>query len=439
MRTTAPLAVPSVVLVTLLATCSSGDGQTLTGDARGIGFGNIDFVGQLLSGAPETTSRSVVVPLGIVQTAVQWARVRPSSGEFDLATLVQLASAPTHVVLGPPSSDGGARFLADVRQGTVAGDLTAYRGFSPVQRLSRAGVYAPRFGRAFALRPPSFLSHQLQLGGGPYLVGSVDAQIDPRFEQAIGGASAARAAALTLGGQARGEAAIQVSAGYSVQIPIERWGGEVYVGANYSHLRGLRLELADLAMQIDTDTEGLVAAATTVVPLAIQRRRSSSGIGRTADISASAVFGAWRGGVRVDGLGNGMTWRSVTDRRYEMTHLRGAQALSPGTERPAADIRLRVPTQLRAHGAYVGTRWSAVGELERGVARSTTTALGVERSFRRAQVRAAGRLANGAVLPSAGVSVRFGKVWCDVAATVASSSVEQRRHVILASSIRLTR
>lgn len=415
--------------------------QSVSGDAREIGLGGVDYAAEVFGEDPKgPRSNGIVLPLGLLQATGQWKKFKPSSSQFDPALLYEYAAVPTHLVIGRDPQPGRAQFLADIRDANLNPDLNVYRGFRPVAALSGSGLLAPRFGKTFSLPWSSRVRHQVFAGGGPYLSIESDVLFDQRLVSMFGASSATyvRSSALEIGNTSTGQAAAQITAGYRAQIPHALKNGLLTVEANYNHLQGFRFESADVNLRLDTDARGFVSTdPTRGAPLAIDRRSSSSGRGRSMDVAFAALFDRWRFSARADGIGNQITWHDMTRREHEKSRLSGGLAtFATRTLAPLPDFTYSLPTQYRMQAAYLSGGWGAIAELEHGLLRRVVTSAGVERRFNRLQLRGGARFLDRIVLPSAGVSLRLGGAWLDVGAALTTANIERQRNVIIASSIR---
>lgn len=347
---------------------------------------------------------------------------------------------PTHLVIGRNPSAPRARFIADIRDANLNPDLNTYRGFNPAATLTSAGLLMPRFGHHFAIRPSGNVRQDVYVGGGPYLSIQNDLQFDQRLVSLLGATAATyvTGSSLEIGNGATGQVAAQITGGYRLRLPLQGGLGSLRLEASYNHLQGLRYESIDLNLRLDTNARGFVALdPSRGAPLAIDRRSSTSGRGRSADLAIAAIYPRWRVTLRADGLGNQMTWRTVTHRAYEKSQLTGGlHTFSTRVHEPMADIDYRLPTQYRGQAAYIAGQWAAIAEFSRGLQRNAAS-MGLERRFKGLQVRGGGRYVDRIVLPSAGVSLRAGRTWFDIGAAMTTANIERQRNVIIASSVRL--
>lgn len=427
-------------VISVAAASATATAQTVSGDAREIGLGSVDYAAEIFgdsAGAP--SSMRFVLPFGLIQAASNWQKFKPSASAFDPSLALEYAAVPTHIVIGRNPSAPRSRFIADIRDANLNPDLNIYRGFQPAATLTGAGLIAPRFGRHFAIRPSSRFRQEIYAGAGPYLTVRSDLQFDQRLVSLLGASATTYVigSALEIGNDSVGQIAAQFTGGYRAQLPLRASAGQLRLEANYNHLQGFRYEDVDLNLRLDTNAGGLVALdARRGAPLAIGRQSSSGGWGRSIDIGASAIFTRWRVSLRADGLANEITWRNVTRRAYEKSRLTGGiSSFSRTLQESAPDIRYSLPHQYRVQSAYLAARWGVIGEIEHGLQRTVVSA-GIERRYGALQVRGGGRHLDRVVLPSAGVSVRAGRAWLDVGAALTTANIERQRNVIIASSLR---
>jgi hypothetical protein len=426
----------------LIAVSAPASAQTMSGDAREVGLAGFSNASHLFKDAG-TQEMQFVIPLGLLQAIGSRNVLRPGSGEFDPTLALEHAAVPTHYVIGRQSSPARARFIADIRQAGLHPDLSTYRGFKPAATLDGAGLLAPSWGRAFAVRArPDGFTHKVYVGAGPYLSLQTSALFDQRLVNILGASSAEYSpnSTLEIGNQSTGQAAVQITGGYRGQLAINGNGvrlGYLELQADYNHLQGFRYEDVDLNLRLDTNGDGLVALdPSRGAPLAIDRRFSSRGAGFAVDLATTAVFNRWRFSVRADGVGNRIDWKNVTHREYELARLTGGttRVTAVRTEE-AADVRQHLPVATRVQGAYVGDAWKGLVEVQRGF-QGTTAAAALQRQFSAIELRGGARLVDRVVLPAAGVSVRAGRAWLDFGAAISTANIERERNVVVATSIR---
>jgi len=401
----------------------------------------VDYAGRILADSAGPPSPGFVVPLGLLQLLKDREALRVGSGRFDPSLVLEYSAVPTHWVIGRQPSPPRARFIDDIRGARLSPDLNVYRGFKPAATLEGGGRLSPAFGKTFTVGRTPRITHQAFAGAGPYLTIETTGLFDERLVSLLGASSAAYLpdSSLRVGNQSTGQAAAQFTGGYRAQIAVGPPSGtsRVELFADYNYLRGFRYEDVDIDLRIVTDASGLVAFdSPDHSALAIDRMTSTFGTGFSVDLAATAVFDRWRVAVRADGVGNHLDWRQAWHRQYEMARLGGgADSLRTIELGPAGDVRVEVPVELRLQGAYRDAGWGAVAELENGF-QGTTASAGLERRFSSVELRGGTRLVHGVVLPSAGISVRAGRVWVDVGASVTMANIEQERNIIAATSLR---
>lgn len=417
--------------------------QNMTGDAREVGLGGVDYASRIFSDSTEGQGRGFVIPLGLLQLLSDKQSVRPSSGRFDISLALEYAAVPTHYVIGRRPSAARAKFFADIREAGLSSDLNAYRGFTPAATLQGAGILSPNIGHAFTVHRSTSVTHQVYAGAGPYLTVRTRALFDQRLVNMLGASSATYVptSSLEIGNETTGQIAMQITGGYRglVALSDSPDGARLVLEADYNRLRGFRYEDADINLRLDTNARGLLVFDSLAgAPLAIDRLTATRGNGHSVDVSASALFDRWRVSVRADGVGNRIDWTGVRRRGYEMSRLTGGTTrLALVNEASAPDIRVELPVELRLQGAYRGATWGAIAELEDG-AQGKTASAGLERRWSAFELRGGGRFVNRVVLPSGGVSLRAGRTWVDIGAAMSTANIERQRNIILATSLRFT-
>ena len=441
MRATSTLSVRWIAAL-IISTCAASPGraQTASGDARDVGFGGVNGGARLLSGGGSSAEVEFAIPLGLLQLAAQRQSFEPGARAFDPALVLEYAANPAHFVIGRRPSPARARFMADVREAGLNPDLNVYRGFTPAATLEGGGRLSPVWGHAFTVHAsPGAPTHKVYVGAGPYLSLQTAALFDQRLVSMLGASAATYVPSSTLeiGNQSTGQVAMRMTGGYRATIPLGGAGSHIDLEADYNHLHGFRYEAADIDLRLDTNRQGLLAIdPSRGAPLAINRRFSSHGRGFGVDLAAAAAIGKLRLRVATEGIANRIDWRDVTGREYELQRLTGGSArLATVFTAPLGSVRVVMPIVTRLQGAYAGNRFGAVAELERGFP-GTTAGAALERRFAAIELRAGARLTNRIVLPAAGVSLKAGRAWFDLGASVSTANIERQRNVVLATSIR---
>jgi hypothetical protein len=417
--------------------------QNMTGDAREVGLGGVDYAARIFSDSPGGQSSGFVIPLGLLQLLADRRSVTPNSDRFDPSLALEYAATPAHYVFGRKPSAARVRFIGDIRQAGLSADLNAYRGFKPAATLQGAGILSPTFGHAFTVHRSRRLAHQVYAGAGPYLTIRTRALFDQRLVNILGASSATYVpnSSLEVGNQTSGQAAMQITGGYRGQLALSDAPGsaQFVLEADFNHLRGFRYEEADINVRLDTAAGGLLAMNPRLgAPLAIERMTATRGTGHSVDVAASALFDRWRVSVRADGIGNRIDWTGARRREYQMARLTGGTTrLALIDDEGAAAIRVALPVELRLQGAYRDAGWGAIAELEQGV-QGTSASAGLERRLQAIELRAGARFLNRIVLPSAGVSLRAGRIWFDIGAAMSTANIERERNVVLATSLRFS-
>jgi len=420
---------------------STAHAQSSTGDAREIALGGVDYAGRILTDSAGPPKPGFVVPLGLLQLLKDREALRFDSDHFDPTLVLEYSAVPTHWVIGRQPSLPRARFIGDIRSAHLSPDLNVYRGFKPAATLEGGGRLSPAFGKTFTVRRTQRITHQAFAGAGPYLTIQTTGLFDERLVSLLGASSSAYLpdASLRIGNQSTGQAAAQFTGGYRAQLAVgpPSRNSHLELFADYNYLRGFRYEDVDFDLRIATDARGLAAFdSASPSALAINRITSTSGRGSSVDLAATAVFDRWRVAVRADGVGNHLDWHEAWQRQYEMASLGGGtDSLRAITLGSAGDVRATMPVEIRLQGAYRDASWGAVAELEDGFL-GTTGSMGLERRFPSVEVRGGARLVHDDVLPSAGISVRAGRVWIDFGASVTTANIEQQRNIIAATSLR---
>lgn len=428
-----------------LGTPTGARAQTWNIDARVVGLGGIGGEQNIFTSglASSRGDRSLALPFGLFRLLQQRQIFDPRSADFNPLRALAFAASPMHAPLAGGTSAAADLFATDVRNGTVSRDLNQYRGFTP-HAFQAARLIAPRWGHTFAIgsrQPDAALTHHLYLGAGPHLALRTAVDVNGPFSDFLYAANAnyVRNGQLSLANQTTGQMAIAITGGYRGSY---RLGGDtrLHVMVNVNHLRGLRYESADVALTFQTDLQGLVSTSGGGAPLTIDRRTSTRGVGRSADVGFGVEKGRWEVGVSGQNIGNRMTWRDASRRTYAManvTGLRSQFAISAPTS--LGTIVEALPEAYRANLSYrFGTTQLQLEAGREGDRRAVRG--GVEHTVGRFELRGAASLLNDAWQPSVGVSVPLTRrFWADTALFSSTANLEMRRQYSLALSLRVVR
>lgn len=442
-------------LLLSLVTCVGVPAQNFSGDARKIGMGGIGYSENIATKMVEEQRpyRSVVIPLGFIQMALDRKHFDPNDDSFDPILLMEYAASPLHYVLG--RNPGGARgeFVKDMVNGELSRNLNTYRGFVPTNKLTAEGLVSPNWGKTFKfLRRSSGTFHGIYIGAGPYLSAKTVLDIDQNLINVLASPTDVPLASLAnksflIGDSSVGQLALAVTGGYRGRFAFPGRSGAgfsdregIYIGANYHYLHGFRYESADMAFRFDTDPNGLLTTFPTDPthpPAVVDNFTSHSGTGFALDFGAAAVIDRFEFGFGVNGVANRIEWANLAGKRYQLQSLvEGGDFIKQGLPPGPSLFRVELPTQYIGSGAYHLSNWSFVAEVANGFQGSSYHA-GVERRFGRVELRGGGRYGLERWHPTGGIGLNLSqRVSLDVAAFGTTTNIERQMRPGLAVSFR---
>jgi hypothetical protein len=405
----------------------------------------------------ERRYRSIVIPLGLVQVLSDFDVFNPGNDSFDPIRAAEYAVSPVHFVLGRERSNAQNRFVTDLLNGDLSRDLNDYSGFVPAGALAAGGLAHPVWGKTFKITrdrlPGSQLSapraafQGIYLGAGPYLSLQTSALVDDRLRSILGSDSPVYVpnSSFNVANATTTQIALAITGGYRGRFDLPagwRTGGAfdgIYVAANYNYLRGFAYESFDSVVRFDTNGAGLLTINPALpAPLQITRASSTEGRGFSIDVGAGVVMDRWQFGVGANGLANRIDWDAGERTLYHIEALFGGDGDLDDEELPGFDrVRVELPVDYRAYVGYDTDGWSGVAEWANGLQGATFRA-GLEKRFRRIELRGGGRYVRERWEPSGGIGFNLSdRVGVDFAAFGTSANAERRRRVGIALSLRL--
>jgi hypothetical protein len=441
-----------LLLLLSLSLCGTASAQNYSGDARRIGMGGIGDSGSLAPGmtGKKRPYHSIGVPLALIQLYQDRERFDPAHDSFNPLLVLEYAANPLHYVFGRAPAGNIGRFVSDVVNGTVNRDLNAYRGSAPVNEFLAAGLVSPNWGKTFKIiqrKDGSF--HGFYAGIGPYLSAGTDLNIDRQLTEVFASATPVLIANRTFTNTnvSNAQVALAVSGGYRGRIP---WPGRriaskagrdgIYLGANYSYLRGFLYQNADMHIRLDTDANGLLTILPAVNPVVIDLLDSRSGSGFAIDLGLAAVMDRWEFGFGVTGIANRIEWREPVLKRYSLLSLvAGMDLISQNLPAPASKVRVELPVNYTGSGAFHLDDWTIVTEMSHGF-QKISFHCGFERRLGILDLRGGGRYSLDRWSPTGGIGLNLGRHFSlDVAAFGISTNIERQMRPALALSLRLNR
>jgi hypothetical protein len=442
------------VLLLSIAGQGVASAQNFSFDARKIALGGVgeteNVAGKMID--EQRPYGPIVLPLGLVQLAMDMKRVNPANDEFDPARLFEYAASPVHYVVQRGSGDTGSAFLEALVNGNLRADLSAYSGFELADNLAAEGLASPNWGKTITVHKRGNAFHGVYVGAGPYLAVRTALDVDARLRDVLaGGLAFVPNGSLRLDNSSEGQIAAAITGGYRGRFALPGRGDRdgVYVAANYHHLRGFRYQSAETAVRFETNDVGLIIDRLSpdpiridlgTDPLVIDSLTSSSGTGFALDFGVGAVLNRWDVGFGVNGIANRIDWSDFKRTRYSFDSVLDGGDLNELSLAPrAATLRVTLPVNYVGNAAYHHDRWSVLGDFAHGFNGATFHG-GFEQRFGVVELRGGGRYSRDRWHPTGGVGFNFSKhVGLDVAAYGTSANLARQQKLALAVSFRLNR
>lgn len=440
----------AVGFAAFLACAGDAAAQNWSFDARQIGLGGIGSGADIGASMIEEQRPygSIVIPFGLLQILPNKKVFDPGDDAFDPVRAAEYAGSPFHYIVGRDDTDTGQRFVTDIRNATLSRDLNVYRGFVPAATLTEGGLANPSWGGTIKVHRGANNAFQgVYIGGGPYFSMQTQAAIDERLRTLLASPTPVSVpnTSFLLNDTTTNQLALAITGGYRARMALPAGVGAgseangLYIAANYHYLRGFRLEDFSFGMRLDTDNAGLVTARPGVAPIVIGRSYATSGRGHAIDVGIGAVVDEWQFGFGANGLGNAIDWRNVQRQTYTLASLLGGGDFVESDAVPVGDIRVELPVEYRAHAAYTSGVWSGAGEYARGLQGKQFRG-GLERTFGRIALRGGARYLRDHWEPAGGIGLNLSsRVGLDVAAFTTRANIQRKRHVAIATSVRLMR
>jgi hypothetical protein len=368
----------TIVAIVFVLLCQNGFSQNLGNDARRLALGGAGATGTVTSEmiGKQQDYTAIPIPLGLIQVFKNREIFDPSDPDFDPVRAVEYAADPLHLTMSRNSNAQQNLFIKNLVDAglNINRDLNTYRGFKPAQHVHAQGLVAASWGKTFRVGSDDGISNGIYLGAGPYLAIGTDLDFDRKLIDVFSSTTNLYHPNNTyvIGDITNGQAALAITGGYRGRFRVKGLentgkGEGVYVSANYNYLHGIHYENGDVALQLDTDSSGLLIVTPSSVPLAVNRISSSKGHGFSIDLATGVVKGPWTVGVGLDGLGNRINWSGATGHRYALQNLfNGGDFVTSSLTLPSTTIRATLPVRFHGNTEYTRGRWTAVTELGKG-------------------------------------------------------------------------
>ena len=445
-----------VVAIVITAWPHASSAQNLGSDARIIGLGGSGSSDNMASKLMEDQEpyRAIPIPLGIFQVLNNRRFFDPKDPDFNPARAIEYAADPMHITFDRNSDSQGHLFVNSLVNGNISRDLNTYRGFTPASEIRAIGLISPSWGKTLPVARSSTggIKHGVFVGAGPYLSLGTNLNFDQNLISIFSSATNVYMpnTRFLIGDDTTGQAALSITGGYRGKYPLfgalqrassgqDREG--VYFAANYHYLHGIHYDTADLQLQFDTDSQGLVTLAPTTTPIVVDRTFSRSGHGFALDLATTIAVGHWDFGVGADGIGNRINWSDLSSRRYQLQSLyTGGNFVTTPLAAPMGNRRVTLPVRVSGHGRYRTDRWSALVEAGRGIDERLQLGGGAEYTLGPLVLRGGSRYTRKLWHGATGVGFNLTrKIGIDAAAFQTSTNLEQDRRMSFALSLRLMR
>lgn len=419
--------------------------QNWSFDAREIALGGAGNGGDIAASMIQEQQdyRAIVLPFGLLQVVPNWYVFNPSDDRFDPVRAGEYAASPIHYIVGRDATGSGQQFVSDVRNATLSRDLNAYRGFVPAARLQEAGLASATWGGTIKFAKRDDGSFQgIYIGGGPYLSTQTSTVVDEGLRTLLASETPVVApnATYRIDDETTTQLAASIVGGYRARFALANVGGErsgLYLAANYRYLRGFRLEDFGLGLRLDTDRAGLLTINPAAAPLAISRIHATSGSGAAIDVGVGAVLDHVEFGFGINGIGNHLDWTNAERTSFTISSLLSGGEFVESPTVPVGEVRVELPVDYRGHAAYRSDTWSASVEAGRNIQGNIVRG-GVERWIGSVALRGGARYVRQRWEPRGGVGFNFSpRVGLDVTGFSTSANLERKRHLAIATSIRI--
>jgi hypothetical protein len=434
-----------MVLLALMASSGRAFAQNWSFDARNIALGGVGGTGNLATKMIDDERKywSLVLPFGLVQIFNNTKIYDPNDKAFDPVQALQNVASPLHYIVNRNTTNSGeALFVNDVRNATLTGKLSRYKGFVPANNLLVEGlITAPTIGHTIKVHKDANGGFQgIFIGVSPYLSVHDEATFDSGLTGVLSSGIDVANATFPIKNADQGQVALAVVGGYRGRFswPMGVGSGSdregLYVAANYNYLRGLEYEKDDMTVLLKTNASGSVDATSNI---SLKHQHATSGTGMAIDMGVGAVIKQWEVGFGAKGLGNRVNWSGVEQTTYTLASVTsGNSDFLHTTTVAAADTRVELPVDYRGNLAYVTDRWSAAGEAGHGFG-GTSFHGGFEVRAGRLELRAGARYTVKKWNPTGGIGLNLSRrVSLDVAAFGTNTNIELKRQMAIAASLR---
>jgi len=214
----------------------------------------------------------------------------------------------------------------------------------------------------------------------------------------------------------------------------------LYVAVNYNYLYGLQYEHANIGINLDTDSNGLITLQPTTTPVLVDRLTSSKGRGSAVDVGTHLISGRWNFRLAANGVGNRIDWTGLRAERYSLSSLlEGLHFDNTSAPAPTGAARVELPVRYSCGGGYNADKWAIDSEMSRGLQGNEFHG-GGEYRLGHLALRGGSRYSREQWNPVGGLGFNLTKNFgVDVAAFSTATNIERVRKVAMAVSLRFNR
>jgi hypothetical protein len=441
------------LLLLLLVPGSTAIAQSYSGDARRIAMGGVGHPENLASRfiEQEQQYRSIVIPLGIIQLIRDLDKFDPDNKNlFDPILAMEYAASPIHYQFNRFEEGPRGRFVTDLINGEIHRDLNDYRGFNLTNDLLAEGLLSPSWGYTFKLfKTDAGLFQGFYVGAGPYISVKTDLHVDEELTDVLKSPTYVSIPDrnFDIGNQSAGQMALSLTGGYRAHFglpwkvnSINKSRDGIYVAMDYHYLYGFRYEDMDLAVQLDTDSEGLLTMDPGTSPIDLYYMNSRSGRGFALDFGVGVVVNRWEFGFGANGIANRIDWEDLSLKRFSLESVvDGGDFVEERIPLESTDLRVELPVVYSGNAGYNAKTYSVVAEVTRGY-QGTAFHGGVEYRLRVIEFRGGMRYGLDRWHPTAGIGLNLGSVLSiDAAALWNTTNIAREYRPGFALSLRFNR
>jgi hypothetical protein len=389
--------------------------------------------------------QAIVLPFGLLQVWQNRHIFDPNAPEYNPVLAMEYAAAPIHFMFNRNEGDTSGPFVNALAKGVVSRDLNTYRGFLLAASIDGDGMLAPHWGGTIKGHTGHDGSFQgVYLGAGPYFAINTKLNTDERLAALLASTTPVYLpnATLAISNLTDNQFAGAITGGYRARFALKGSTSDnrdgVYVAANYNYLYGFRYDNYQIAVRLDTDSNGLITVLPNTSAITAVHTAATSGHGYAIDLGASVVSGGWEFGFGASGVANRINWSDFTQDTYTLSNLISGVSFKHTQGTPVVTTQeITLPVRSTGHVNYTTKQASIDAELSHGL-QGTIFNGGVEYRMKALALRGGGRHVRTDWHATGGVGLSMSpRVALDVAAYGTSANLERHEKLALAVSIRV--